>query len=395
MKYFSSDIIFPGHLSPVENGILVVDDTGVIFELLDPSLMEIPDSIEVEYFPGILCPGFVNSHCHLELSHMKGMLQQKQTLTAFVEEFISKRGLRPDEVQPAAIAADAEMYANGIVAVGDISNAKDSIAVKKQSKMYYHTFVELFDIDPDRAVLVFENGKKLMNEFASAGLRASIVPHAPYTVTEKLFDLIASYSAENENLLCIHNQETESEDTMFRNGSGRLYGTIKKFSRSLDGWKPPGVSSLSYILNKFKSPGNFQLVHNTFTQPNDLSKAVQRRGNLYWCICPKANLFIEDRLPDIRMMKDLGCRLTVGTDSYASNFTLSILDELKIIAKYFPDIRAEEMIRWVTINGAAFLGIEAKYGSFEKGKQPGILHIHSMKDVVKCFDSESIVRRVV
>ena len=102
-------------------------------------------------------------------------------------------------------------------------------------------------------------------------------------------------------------------------------------------------------------------------------------------MCPNANIYIETRLPDIPAMITANAALTLGTDSLASNHSLSIMNEIKVIQKHFPEITLDQIISWATINGAKFLGIEKQFGSFEKGKKPGVLNINNELRVKRLF----------
>ena len=374
MRYLSASIIFPISSPPINNGIIVVDDNGTILDVLD-SRNSIEDKIEE--FDGILCPGFVNTHCHLELSHMKGRINTHSGLTGFISEIISKRNESPDIIFKKAKDADDEMYANGIVAVGDISNSDVTIEIKKNSKIQYHTFIELFDLLPERAQTVFDDGLLLLNKFTAAGLSSSLSPHAPYTVSGKLMRLIADYSIEHGGLLTIHNQETESENEMFEKSTGALFENLKRMLPAFAGWNSTHKSSLEFILELLPKGLPLQLVHNIFTRKSDLPESTR---NLFFCLCVRANEFIENSIPDIDMLLKSNFKITIGTDSYASNYSLSILEELKIIKQKF-SISNDELLKCATLNGAEFLGITDMFGSFEKGKIPGVVLIdHEMKN---------------
>jgi cytosine/adenosine deaminase-related metal-dependent hydrolase len=126
-------------------------------------------------------------------------------------------------------------------------------------------------------------------------------------------------------------------------------------------------------VSKYLPEGNnILLVHNTCTSEEDIKEVSKTFKKLYFVLCPNSNLFIEDRLPDIEMMHRKGLTIAIGTDSYASNDTLSVLEELKTISKHFPSVPLETLIKWATINGARALGCDNRFGSIEEGKQPGV-----------------------
>ena len=395
MRFLSANIVFPIHLPPILNGVIVVDDNGDIDEVLNPEKEEISGSIPIERFSGILCPGFVNTHCHLELSHLKGKFTQKKGLPYFIGEMVENRNEDKEKVIQAMIDADAEMYADGIVAVGDVSNSSVSLDSKKNSRIYYHTFVELFDIFPDSAGKIFENGLRIEKEFHDQNLNASVVPHAHYTVTNQLMKLIIDHAKKSNGLLSIHNQETAGENEMYQYGRGALIEKLQTMTGAYSNWKYFGKTSLSAFIDKYYSYVPLQLVHNTFTDLNDIQITLQYPGSIYWCLCVNANQFIENVLPNISLISDEKNKLTIGTDSYASNTSLSILNELLTISSNFPQINLTNMLSWATLNGAKFLGIEKIYGSLERGKSPGINLISNVDLIEVRLTGESRVKRII
>ncbi len=371
MRFLRADYIFPVNTSPVRNGILVIEDDGTILDVLAEN-HELPADTAIEAHRGIICPGFVNAHCHLELSFLKGKIPQGKGLGGFIQDLLPARKVTDDQILEAAQEADAEMVANGIVMVGDISNNDLSISVKKESRIRYHTFIEIFDLKPEHAFEAFRKGKELLAKFNQAGLNASIVPHAPYSVSPKLLKLINDYAYENNALLSIHNQETEGENEMFLSGTGNFINELNKISGAYQEWSGTGFRSLASVFVHLPKCNKIQFIHNTYSSSEDIRWAHLYSLFVWWCFCPNANLYIENKLPDINMFRKEVAKITIGTDSYASNHSLSVLDELKTIQRHIKTISLEELIKWSTLNGAEFFGLHREYGSFEKGKKPGV-----------------------
>ncbi|HWZ35780.1 MAG TPA: amidohydrolase family protein, partial [Mucilaginibacter sp.] len=219
MKIFKADYVFPVSAYPIKNGYVAVDDQGKIIAVSD----QIPP--EAEHFPveklsGIITPGFINTHCHVELSHLHGKVQKGGGLVQFIKNLQALRDIGRKEIEAAAIKADHDMYENGIVAVGDISNSNVTVPIKANSKIYYHTFVETFGFLPERAGATFEAALQLMSQFKPQS--CSVTPHAPYSVSKELFRLIKKYCNDHpeKNLISIHNQECEDENKFYRYKQG-------------------------------------------------------------------------------------------------------------------------------------------------------------------------------
>jgi cytosine/adenosine deaminase-related metal-dependent hydrolase len=331
---------------------------------------------DIQSFDGILSPGFVNAHCHLELSHMKGMIPAHTGLQEFVKQIVSLRQVDPEAIQAAIIAAEQEMYANGIVAVGDISNTLDTLAQKAKHLLAYYTFVELYDLDPTRAENKLNAGLEMQKVFEQNCIRASLVPHAPYSVTNQLWKLISAHFG--AHTISMHNQETPDENEFFKNKTGSFLGMYERTKVSLDLFEPTGLSSLQSVLPIFKNANTSILVHNSFTNAEDINAVKKQMPNSFWCLCPNANQYIEQTMPPIELLRANSANIIVGTDSYASNWSLNILDELKTIQKHNAQIPLEEMLGWATINGARALQMSKHLGSFEKGKQPGVVVIENV-----------------
>ncbi len=156
----------------------------------------------------------------------------------------------------------------------------------------------------------------------------------------------------------------------------RLYETL---NLPVTYFTASGKSSLQTVLPTFHKAVNMLLVHNTFASQEDLNIAQKSHPHLYWCLCPNANLYIENTLPDTAILSGSGCTLTLGTDSLASNSGLSVINEINCLLAYKPAIPLELLLKAATYNGATFLGMENTYGLLEKGKNPGINVISNEK----------------
>jgi cytosine/adenosine deaminase-related metal-dependent hydrolase len=368
-RYIRADYIFPISSEPIKDGVIALHESGEILEVFVPNQIS-QISAPIEQHKGIIVPGFVNAHCHLELSHMLGKIPRATGLVDFIKLVISQRVADDAEVLKAMYCADLQMFENGIVAVGDISNIDLSSSIKQKSKLFYHTFIELLGFDPARAELVFQKALELKAKFAP--LHASLAPHAPYSVSKQLFEFIKSYSDEHENLFSMHNQESEPENDFFLNKKGAFLDFYKMLNLNIDFFMSNGQTSLQTLLPLLPDNQRVLLVHNTFTNTEDIAQAKQSGKDLNWCFCPNANQYIEGQLPDIALFIASDFNITIGTDSLASNDKLCILSELQTIKKHFSHLPTSEMMKWASLNGAKFLGIEKQYGSIEKGKNPGL-----------------------
>lgn len=373
MRKIAATYVFPGTASPIKNGILVCDDEGTIIDILDRS-DSFKEEAGVEFYSGILTPGFVNAHCHLEFSHLLSKIEKHLGFSGFLQKINHLRD-EPAEKEKSMQIADRKMWAAGITAVGDVSNSGLSLLVKQKSKNYYHTFVEAFGFHPSRAERAFSKATEVLESFEMANLPASIVPHSPYSVSNDLFEKIKEHAQKKGGPFTIHNQESKAETKFFLSGDGAIAKHLRdNLKLETTYFKPTEKSSLQSILNYLPKENQLLMVHNTQTRKEDIEALKQYRdiANTYFVLCPNSNLFIENELPPVNLFQREKLQICVGTDSLASNTELSILQEILTIQQNFMDVSLEELISWACINGAKALNISTTFGSFERGKRPGV-----------------------
>lgn len=373
MRKIAATYVFTGTQPPIKNGIITLDDNGTVLKISQPE--NLTEQQNLEFYSGILVPGFVNAHCHLELSHLKGKIWEKTGIGDFVGQINLLRNQGNSDVEKAMQTADRLMWAAGIAATGDISNSQLSIDTKKKSPVFYHTFIESFGFHPSRAERAFELAAFLENEFSENGLACSVVPHSPYSVSQPLFEKIKKHVSEKKSIVSIHNQESQSETEFFATGTGGIASHIAgNLGIDISHWKPTGKSSLVSVLEYLPKENTLLLVHNTFTDEKDLEILFEnrRQGNTFFVLCPGSNLYIENALPPVSLFRKHNLNICLGTDSLASNHQLSVLEEMKILQQNFAEISLEELVKWGCLNGAKALGIENTFGSFETGKTPGV-----------------------
>jgi len=391
MTYHTAPWIYPITSPPIKDGIIALNDSGKIEAVLDPAsstflapasaapaeLAEVPKKHN-----GILIPGFINTHCHLELSHLAGKSQTGKTLLPFLVDVVTMREMPQKEIDAAIEKWDAYMWEQGIQAVGDICNKLDTAAVKRKSPIRYYSFVEMFDfLQPDRAQGSFDGYKTVYDGQSGVmdGNSKSAVPHAPYTVSNPLYEMINGLNDGNETV-SIHSEETPAEDELFRHGTGPFFDFFKGFGASIEGFEATGKGSIFHAMQRMDPEKRTLFVHNTLTTAEGI-RAAKAWGNngVFFATCPNANLYIENRLPRYDTFIAEEAKMTVGTDSLTSNWQLSVLEELRTISKYQSYVSFDTLLTWATINGAEALQFDQDLGSLEVGKKPGLLSLTELE----------------
>jgi aminodeoxyfutalosine deaminase len=374
---FKGSYLFTGFELLPGDTVLVTDAAGTVVDMVPQT----EAGEDIQAFEGILTPGFINTHCHLELSHLKGAIAENTGLIHFLIAVPQLRNYPAEVVQQAIAAAEQEMYQSGIVAVGDICNTADTIPVKQKSSLLWHNFIETIGFSNEKALERFTQAQAVYQQFESAHPgHNTMVPHAPYTASEALFGLLNESAA--GNICTIHNQECAAENELYQTKTGDYFKLYRHFGIDTDFFTPSGKTSLQTYLPWLNKPRHLLLVHNVAITQADIALLTNQLINqlTYFPLCPNANQYIERQIPPIGLLQQNGCTITLGTDSLASNYQLSILEETKTILRTHHTVSTTEVLGWATINGAKALQMDNVLGSFEKGKKPGIVLIEGAEN---------------
>ena len=335
-----------------------------------------------EVTPGALAPGFVNGHCHIELSHLHGKFRKGTGMAGFIDQINELRDWagRDEKVRLTRLWMD-KMWAAGVSAMADISNDDSSFEVKQSHDMYTRTFLEVFGSEPHMCEGVMAEVTELNATADKAGIDAAPTPHSCYTMSPQLLSASAAAGLA-KGYLSYHSQESQEEEDLLRTGSGAMYENRKRSGMST----PPvtGESSLKYFIQRlaYAAPAPYDqhilLVHNVCLAQEDIDAAKAVMNNVYWTVCPLSNIFIHNALPPIPLMRANGLDIMLGTDSLSSNDDLDMVKEMVCLHKNFPDVPMSEILTWATLNGARFLNKDGVMGSLEAGKKPGIVRINNI-----------------
>lgn len=378
MRKISAHYLIPANnKEPISRGLVILDDDGTVLEVRKMQQEE----ESTEFYDGILIPGFVNSHLHIELSHLKGKFTKGSGMAGFIRQINQLRESSPLEQRLSLIEEQLDaLYKSGVSAMADISNCDESFAAKAKSKIYTHTFLEVFGTEPKDAQAIIERVVELDKKAKECGLISSPTPHSCYTMSPQLLQGVAKLGLE-QGSISYHSQESWEEEELILTGGGPLAWEYK--GRSLSTPEVRGTPSLLYFLEKIAhlpltKEQKILLVHNTFTNRESVMAAKGCEASFYWALCPLSNLFIHNMLPPVLMLKEQGVTITLGTDSLSSNDKLSMVAEMATLQEYFPFLSLYEIVEWATFNGAKFLGVEKSLGSIEVGKKPGIVLIEGI-----------------
>lgn len=381
-------------VEPIRNGFVEYDDNdGTIIRTGVCEDMSAEDVLS-----GAIVPGFVNAHCHIELSHLHGKFYKGSGMAGFIDQINALRDWAGREVKVGLTQKWMDkMWNDGVSAMADISNDDSSFEVKAAHKMYTRTFLEVFGSEPQMCDGVMSDVTEL-NELAdSKGIDAAPTPHSCYTMSPALLSASAAAGLA-KGYISYHSQESQQEEDLLISGSGEMYENRKRNGMST----PPvtGESSLKYFIDRLAdaAPAPYDqhilLVHNVCLKQDDIDVAKKVMRNVYWAICPLSNIFIHNALPPVDLMRKNDLTIAVGTDSLSSNDDLSMIKEIVCLKENFPHVPMGEIFTWASLNGARFLSKDDVLGSIAPGKRPGMVLVRDIDaegNVTKDSTSERII----
>ena len=377
---------------PIRNGFVEYDDTdGTILNVGECASDEVVQDCAI-------VPGFVNSHCHVELSHLHGKFVKGTGMAGFIDQINGLRDWAGNDVKTKLVQQWMDkMWKDGVSAMADISNDESSFPVKKTHAMYTRTFLEVFGSEPEMCDGVMKDVAQLQRIADEAGIDAAPTPHSCYTMSPQLLSASADAGMER-GFISYHSQESQEEEDLVRSGSGAMYENRKRSGMST----PPvtGESSLKYFIDRLaaarKAPYDERilLVHNVCLSQGDIDAALKVMKNVYWAICPLSNIFIHNALPPVGLMRENRLNITLGTDSLSSNDDLDMVKEIICLHENFPEVPMNEIFTWACLNGASFLMKDSELGSLSVGKRPGIVVVRNI-DADGYVTSASTSERII
>ena len=370
MKRITAEYIYTLDADPIRNGFVEYEDDGTVTAVGQCAADE-------EVMPGAIVPGFVNAHCHVELSHLHKKFRKGTGMAGFIDQINELRDWAGREVKQQLVQEWMDkMWNDGVSAMADISNDDSSFDVKKSHKMYTRTFLEVFGSEPEMCEGVMNDVAALNVKADEAGIDAAPTPHSCYTMSPQLLSASAAAGLER-GFISYHSQESQEEEDLLLTGTGAMYENRKRSGMST----PPvtGESSLKYFIDRLADvrpapyDGHILLVHNVCLSQSDIDAAKKVMNNVYWAICPLSNIFIHNALPPIALMRENKLDIAIGTDSLSSNDDLDMMKEIVCLHTNFPEVPMAELFTWASLNGARFLGKENMLGTLTPGKRPGVV----------------------
>lgn len=363
---FSARWVLPIAQPPIANGWIAITN-GLITEIGSGR----PPSTATE-IDGVILPGVVNAHTHLELSWMREQVAPALTMPQWVESLMALRRTVGHEPAEPILDGIREARAAGTALVGDISNTLAAYDGLSRSSMSGAIFRELLGFNvTDPAAVIAATRAQIEQLPRISRLRASIVPHAPYSVSPSLMRAIAD--AAGDDRISIHLGESAEEVEFLRHGSGAWRELLGKLGTWSDGWQAPGAGPVDYIAAHGLLNERLLAVHCVQLTDSELRKLAAAGATVV--TCPRSNRWTGAGLPPVARFYASGVRLAVGTDSLSSVEDLNVFAELRLMRELAPDVPARELLASATRHGADALGFGDELGTLEPGKRAELIAV--------------------
>jgi cytosine/adenosine deaminase-related metal-dependent hydrolase len=377
VKVISARWVVPIATPPIAEGALALADDGAVLAVGRRAEVraEFPDAFE-ERAEGVLMPGLVNAHSHLELSgHIDGIPGGKGLFAWATTLMTLREADTADEQRDAAASAATAAVALGTAAIGDVGSSLAGATGIARAGLAGVLFHELFGSREIATGDALADAARERAAVADWPERVAYVPapHAPYSVGPELLARIFAAAAAAGRATTIHVAEDEDELALLRDGSGRWPALLA--SMGVDpSTRVPRKSPVAYLasLGAFQTETPPLLVHMVHASADD--RRIAREAGATVVLCPRSNLHIGGRLPDVDALVADGLRLAIGTDSLASVPDLSLWAEMATLAAHFPSVTAARWLDAATRGGARALGLRG-FGALTPGARPGVLDV--------------------
>lgn len=393
IRILSADWVLPISSEPIQKGAVAIENDKIIEVGKAQTLQEkFPNAEYEEFGEAVITAGFVNCHSHLELTVMRGFLDdvEDEFFKWLLKIAVTRdQKLTNEDIEISALLGAVEGLRAGVTCFGDIGRYGKAgfEALKKtglRGVVFQETEFSPFNQKAD------EDFAKLKEKFADLKstetklVKVGISPHAPYTVSQKLFESITDYALAENVKISIHAAESKIEEDLMTHGKGAMADFYQV--RGID-WTPPKLSSIKYLAEIGVLKAKPLLAHCIRTDENDW-QLIRESGSSI-AHCPKSNAKFGHSVAPLEKFLDNNLRVGLGSDSVASNNTCDLLEEGRfatLTARAREDkkrlIFAKEIIEMMTLGGAKALQLENEIGSLEAGKQADLVVI-SLKNIAQ------------
>jgi cytosine/adenosine deaminase-related metal-dependent hydrolase len=350
----------------IENGALLIDDGKIKFAGQFKDIDDVDSCRTIDLGNSAIVPGFVNTHTHLELTHLHKSLNSNGNFTDWIRQLVDKKNDWAESEYALSVRDGIKSsLKSGTTTVVDITRNGIALTELLTSRIRKLLFFEIINFNPDTAESTINDFKELIADINHDDLLSiGIFPHAPYTVSDRLYRDCKQISEEFDIQIATHIAETKDEVEFLTRGTGHFVSLLNDFNM-LKSWKYPGLSPINYLKNIGFLENGCILIHCNYMTEDEIDFIEKTKSNIVFC--PRSHEYFRHDDHPFSSLKDRNINIALGTDSLASNDTLSILDEMKFIRKHYRDLKPQEIFYMGTIAGAVALRMDDSIGRLDSG----------------------------
>jgi len=365
----------------IDDGAVLIDDGKVKFAGCANDISSHESCQIVDLGNSAIVPGFVNTHTHLDLTHLHNFIKYNGDYTEWIRQLVNaKKEWTESEYLSSIRSGIKNSLESGTTTVADITRNGLALEELQKSNIRKTLFYELIDFNPDSAESTIDNFKNIIGNVKQNDLLSiGIFPHAPYTVSEELYRISKTVSDELGLSIATHISETIDEANFLTRGAGNFASLLRDFDM-LKEWKPPGLRPVNYMKNIGFLENGCILVHCNYLKGEEVDHIEESNSTIVFC--PRSHKYFRHKDHPFYMLGNRNINIALGTDSLASNDSLSILDEMKYIYTQHKTSKPKDILYMGTIAGATALRLDNKIGKLEEGYAADIAVIDFKKEKV-------------
>ncbi len=368
----------------IENGAVVISNNKISFAGSFNDISKYQLRSITDLGNSAIIPGLVNAHTHLELTHLEGKIDFTGSFADWISEIIeAKKSWTLNDFTLSVREGIRRSLEAGSTTIADVTRNGFSLAELQNSLVRKVVFYEVIDFDPSGTEKIIKEFKTMIHcTKRDTLLKIGIFPHAPYTVSNELYTQCGNVSDELEIPLSTHIGETDEEIEFLTKGTGNLACLLSKLNM-LNNWVEPGLRPIAYLGNMGILNSKVLLVHCNYVSQKELMMVTNANARVVFC--PKSHHYFQHKNHPFLEFINQNVNVALGTDSLASNDSLSILDEMKYLYNEENGVDPQDIFSMGTIGGATVLGLAERIGKLEPGFNADITVIQLPEDNYENF----------
>ena len=353
--------ILPDSATTIENGFAEIAGDRIA-QVGRWSERSVGDA-DFDFGNAFILPGLVNAHAHLELTHVRA--NQTSQLTTWLMQIMQSAPRQETTAQDTVTDGIQMALEGGTTTIADISASGWSTPILRASPIRAVSFHEVLGFSPRRLSQAVDRAEDALRQGQTTQCTVGLSPHAPYSVSAPLYQKTAFLARTHGRLFCSHVAESLDEVEFLRRGTGPFRAMLESLHIPLSDWSAPGLTPVHY-LNSLGVLDGMLVAHGNYLEDDEVECLVQRQASVIYC--PRSHLYFSHAPHPIQELLRRGVPVALGTDSLASNWSLSMLDEIRFLARRCTDLSLATVLHLATHGGAQVLGLP-KVGKLQPGWQ--------------------------